>query len=949
MSTIERGERFLTAVDTMCPEPGEIVEVLEGSVLVFAQDEADRRLPITQVEAGGCVVGCLPAHGAHLLLTGLPGTRVRQRALTDDVPVSLLSTWLERLGRATAHDDFPRTVVRLNDLDIDQAAGTHIVGENSDTYGVAFVQVVQGVAHWCDIPDADIIPEDPPFPLPSSSWLTLGVGGKVMRVATPRSPAAWAAPLALAGHSAIAGAVAAKRLSDEQARERIDVADTVATAALNESIDALASSIGASLRIPSLADDQASGQFGVAVLVALSNGLATSDVSLERAVREIETGRNPIEAVAAACGARPRRVTLEAGWRQKEGTGLIVKVREQDHGGGEVEHEHDAALTWRHGWQLIDPVTRRHRPVTDELALAINPAATELVPVLPALPLRLGAVARLALSPSRRDLGVIALTTILLAGMAFFTPYLIGQLANLFTSRAPTSAYVGLFAAIALVVLTTTCWQAQRALALLRTRSRALAITSGAFMDRLVRQPASWHAGIPLGQRMAQANGPFAASVAMPDDTVARFLDVLAIVGSLAAILTVSGALALGVLGVLAVQVLVVAWLARASSKRAAQRIDTTAAANGWLLELLRGVNRIRIAGAESRVFLRWAQVQARSSRADQSLRVTTMIQSLVIAIWPGLGLATIIVVATISHADFGAFLTAQTAMAICIATIASASVAANSALVARQSLRKAEPLLASVPEGGGAGAPPGLISGSIEIRDLVFRYAPDLPPTLDHVSLSIVPGEHLAIVGPSGCGKSTLLRILLGLQDAESGSILVDGKDLNSLDRPAVRRQIGSVLQSSQLISGTIRANLDMGRGFTTEQLFDALTMASIADDVRDMALGLDTPVSDGGGTISGGQRQRLLIARALTGNPRMLVFDEATSALDNITQAAVVDALERLRLTRVVVAHRLSTIRRADRIIVMDAGRIVDSGTYDELVDRPGPFRDLALRQQA
>jgi len=287
--------------------------------------------------------------------------------------------------------------------------------------------------------------------------------------------------------------------------------------------------------------------------------------------------------------------------------------------------------------------------------------------------------------------------------------------------------------------------------------------------------------------------------------------------------------------------------------------------------------------------------------------------------------------------------------MAICIATIASASVAANSALVARQSLRKAEPLLASVPEGGGAGAPPGLISGSIEIRDLVFRYAPDLPPTLDHVSLSIVPGEHLAIVGPSGCGKSTLLRILLGLQDAESGSILVDGKDLNSLDRPAVRRQIGSVLQSSQLISGTIRANLDMGRGFTTEQLFDALTMASIADDVRDMALGLDTPVSDGGGTISGGQRQRLLIARALTGNPRMLVFDEATSALDNITQAAVVDALERLRLTRVVVAHRLSTIRRADRIIVMDAGKIVDSGTYDELVDRPGPFRDLALRQQA
>jgi ABC-type bacteriocin/lantibiotic exporter with double-glycine peptidase domain len=214
-------------------------------------------------------------------------------------------------------------------------------------------------------------------------------------------------------------------------------------------------------------------------------------------------------------------------------------------------------------------------------------------------------------------------------------------------------------------------------------------------------------------------------------------------------------------------------------------------------------------------------------------------------------------------------------------------------------------------------------------------------------VSIDVHPGEHVAIVGPSGCGKSTLMRVLLGLDDAESGTILVDDRDLATLDRTAVRRQIGSVLQSSLLLPGPIRLNVDMGRGLPSTRIWEALEQAAVADDVRAMALGLDTPVADGGGTISGGQRQRILIARALAGKPRLLIFDEATSALDNITQADVVAELERLQLTRIVIAHRLATVKHADRILVMDAGRIVDMGTYDELMGREGLFREIARRQ--
>ena len=236
-----------------------------------------------------------------------------------------------------------------------------------------------------------------------------------------------------------------------------------------------------------------------------------------------------------------------------------------------------------------------------------------------------------------------------------------------------------------------------------------------------------------------------------------------------------------------------------------------------------------------------------------------------------------------------------------------------------------------------------------MSVKDLVFRYGANGPAVLQGISFDVSPGEHVAIVGGSGCGKTTLMRVLLGLESPESGTITVDGRDLASLDQSSVRRQVGCVLQSSSLLPGTIVENVDMGRGLTRDEVWKALDAAAVGDDVRAMAMGLDTPVVDGGGTVSGGQRQRILIARALAGGPRMLVFDEATSALDNVTQGAVVETLDRLRLTRIVVAHRLSTIRHADRIIVVDEGNVVEEGNYDTLMELDGMFADLARRQLA
>jgi ABC-type bacteriocin/lantibiotic exporter with double-glycine peptidase domain len=217
----------------------------------------------------------------------------------------------------------------------------------------------------------------------------------------------------------------------------------------------------------------------------------------------------------------------------------------------------------------------------------------------------------------------------------------------------------------------------------------------------------------------------------------------------------------------------------------------------------------------------------------------------------------------------------------------------------------------------------------------------------LDNVTLTIAQGEYVAIVGPSGSGKSSLFRLLLGFEKPESGAVFFDGKAIDTLDISAVRRQFGVVLQSARLANGSIYDNICGGMQLPLEQAWEAARLAGLDADIRSMPMGMHTVVSEGVNTLSGGQRQRIMIARAVARRPRILLFDEATSALDNQTQAIVSASLGNLNVTRVIIAHRLSTVRQADRIIVIVDGKIVQSGSYSELSTTPGTFASFAKRQ--
>ena len=299
-----------------------------------------------------------------------------------------------------------------------------------------------------------------------------------------------------------------------------------------------------------------------------------------------------------------------------------------------------------------------------------------------------------------------------------------------------------------------------------------------------------------------------------------------------------------------------------------------------------------------------------------------------------------------VSVADYYAFTAAYGMVSVAFSSLVGLGLQAARI---RPIMEVSKPILEAVPEVSEDKEIVTKISGSIEISHVTFRYEDGASNVLDDVSVKIRPGQYVAVVGKTGCGKSTLLRILLGFETVQKGAVYYDGKDISKIDLKSLRKNIGVVTQDGKLFQGDIFSNIVISAPWLSmEDAWEAAEVAGIADDIRDMPMGMSTMISEGSGGISGGQKQRLMIARAVAPKPKVLMFDEATSALDNITQKKISAALDKLNCTRIVIAHRLSTIRQCDRIIVLDGGKIVEDGTYEELLENKGFFAELVERQK-
>ncbi len=419
----------------------------------------------------------------------------------------------------------------------------------------------------------------------------------------------------------------------------------------------------------------------------------------------------------------------------------------------------------------------------------------------------------------------------------------------------------------------------------------------------------------------------------------------MAYVGQIAAI---APAMAAPTVGVALLTTAVTALVAVAQMRVTARRLDLGTRLSGWQYALIEGLQKIKLVGAEKRAFATWANLYHRQARLTYNGPVLTRLSSTIQMAVASLGTIVFYLSAAaggLSVAEYMAFTSAYGAVSAALAALGAAAV--NMACI-RPYLSMADPLLKTVPETSESKRALERMSGGFELNHVTFAYGDDRP-VLEDLTLKVRPGEYVAIVGKTGCGKSTLMRLLLGFERPQRGAVYYDGRDLASVDAGSVRKRIGVVLQDGRLFAGSIYDNIAISApGLTLEQAWEAAEFAGLSDDIDAMPMGMNTMVTEGGGGMSGGQRQRIMIARAIAARPKILMFDEATSALDNVTQKIVSDSLESLKCTRLVIAHRLSTIRACSRIVVLDGGRIVEDGTYDELVERGGLFADLVARQQ-
>ncbi|MCL2078563.1 MAG: ATP-binding cassette domain-containing protein [Oscillospiraceae bacterium] len=376
--------------------------------------------------------------------------------------------------------------------------------------------------------------------------------------------------------------------------------------------------------------------------------------------------------------------------------------------------------------------------------------------------------------------------------------------------------------------------------------------------------------------------------------------------------------------------------------------MEAGAELSGMTYSMLTGIQKVKLTGSEKRVFARWATKYKTSANFTYNPPFVLKYSAVVSAVISTAGLAAMYFISIMSKIDVGEYMAYNTAYGMVSASILSLGTITTFFSGLKPQLDIVAPIMKAVPEISGGKTVVTSLSGGIEVQNLSFSYSESGKNVIDGINMKIRSGQYIAIVGKTGCGKSTLVRLLLGFETPDRGAIYYDGKDISKLDLPSLRRKIGAVLQNGKLFTGDIYGNIIISApGLTMDDAWEAARLAGIDKDIKEMPMGMHTIITEGSGGVSGGQKQRLMIARAVAHKPKILIFDESTSALDNITQKHVTDSLAGLKCTRIVIAHRLSTIKDCDKIYVMESGKITEEGTFDELYEKKGYFHELVSRQ--
>lgn len=700
--------------------------------------------------------------------------------------------------------------------------------------------------------------------------------------------------------------------------------------------------------------NMAAAVLGSKVTGSLSDGSAAAKSAIDEILKyyhvksrevpdNIKDTNEQLEYLMRPYGIMRRTVRLEKGW-YRDAVGAMLGVMKES---GRV-----VALipTGFSGYCYIDPdsgkkikINRRNQRLFDTEAIAFYKP-------FPLKKIGLGSVAKyIAETLSAADFALIALATLALSLIGMLSP----KLNNILFAAVLPSGSVRLLLSIAVftvsVSVSSLLISATKEMITARINTKMSVSVQAAAMMRIMSLPADFFKGYGSGDLSSRAAhisslcNMLVSAVLTTGLTSAFSLIYISQIFIYAPVLVVP---AIAVILATVAFSLISSFAQMRISKK---QMELSAKESGMSYALISGIQKIKLAGAEKRAFARWGNLYAQNARLTYNppafIKLNSVI-SLAISLIGNIVMYAAAVKSGVSVADYYAFGTAYGMVSGAFMSLA--GMALTIAQI-KPILETVQPFFNTVPEISEGKEVITRLSGGIELTNVSFRYNENMPLILDNMSLKIRPGQYVAIVGKTGCGKSTLMRLLLGFEKPQKGAVYYDGRDIERIDLKSLRRRIGVVMQNGKLFSGDIYSNIVISAPWLTQSdAWDAAEKAGIAEDIRRMPMGMNTIISEGSGGISGGQRQRLMIARAIAPKPKILMLDEATSALDNLTQKRVSESLDSLKCTRIVIAHRLSTIKQCDRILVLDGGKITEDGTYDELIAQNGVFAELVERQR-
>ena len=642
-------------------------------------------------------------------------------------------------------------------------------------------------------------------------------------------------------------------------------------------------------------------------------------------------------------GLMIREVDLEEGWQSDAYGPMLGYLRES----GTAVALIPGAL---HGYHYTDPATGKTVRVTRRNAGNLKREAMCFYRPLPQKKLRIrDLLLYMKNSISTGDLVLIILAALAVTLVGKLEPLIYNYITGPVLVDRRMSMLIGLGSFLVASAFAAEMISMVRTLLLNRINIKTSMAVESSVMMRILSLPVSFFRGFSSGELANRAGAVGSLCTLIVNNVLSVGLSSLMSLLYITDIFNYAPGLVVPAVLIITATVVLSLTAALIQIDVTRRRMKLEAEESGMAYAMISGVQKIKLSGSEKRAFARWGRLYARSSRLEYNpptfLKLNTVITT-AISLAGTVLLYYLAVETHVSNNDYFAFSAAYGRVMGAFTSLAGIAI---SVAGAKPILEMAQPILEAEPEVTSEKASVGQLSGGIEMSHVTFRYDEASPYVLNDLSLKIKSGEYVAIVGRTGCGKSTLVRLLLGFEKPEKGTIFYDHYDLNSVNPRTVRRNIGVVIQNGDLFQGDIFTNITISApSLTLDEAWAAAELAGIADDIRAMPMGMQTVISEGSGGVSGGQKQRLMIARAVAPKPKILIFDEATSALDNKTQKQVSDALDGLKCTRIVIAHRLSTIRNCDRILVMDKGAIIEEGTYRSLLAKNGAFAELVARQR-